>query len=525
MELTGKQRGHSTLQFGKDTVTKTSEPNLMRVEVEKTRRAYEIGRNCGLFRVPEVLEYDEAGGTAVFERLDVRPVSKAVNWGEPRKDFANVLGTSLAIIHRELILPENMRIPLQAELALPYQEVFLHGDLSVGNVCVGTPWPPIVILDWQMTPLYGGKATFGTRYFDIFWFINNLINRPFFRFLFSNPVGPAVEAFLEAYFEEAKCPYEKDKVVPYARRFFEVEVPRVRQEIIQKSIGRSRILLTCSRRILKEFMQFLDTMKPGSEFPGSSISETGCFEMKDYRKSHLHPEKGKLYHSAFEENPYRRMVWEFERKILDTILSRCFEGVPIHHLDFACGTGRILSYMEDRAKSSTGVDLSPSMLEIALKNNKHAEILEADLTQDDVLGEKKFNLITAFRFFPNAEGELRTEAMEVLTRHLDDGGLLVFNNHRNTGSTRFRLARLLGRGRARGMSMGEVKELLAKHNLELLWRFPLSIFPASEERKLLPISILTPLESFLSRLPIMGNFGENIVFVCRKMRKKRLNER
>ena len=33
---------HSTIQIGKDTVIKTADQDLMRVEVEKTRRAFEI---------------------------------------------------------------------------------------------------------------------------------------------------------------------------------------------------------------------------------------------------------------------------------------------------------------------------------------------------------------------------------------------------------------------------------------------------------------------------------------------------
>jgi hypothetical protein len=60
---------HSVVQFGKHTVTKSGAPERMRLEVEKTRRAFEIGLGCGLFRVPEVLDFDESKGVAVFERI------------------------------------------------------------------------------------------------------------------------------------------------------------------------------------------------------------------------------------------------------------------------------------------------------------------------------------------------------------------------------------------------------------------------------------------------------------------------
>jgi len=40
---------HGTIRFGENSVTKIAVPDLMHVEVEKTHRAFEIGRDCGLF--------------------------------------------------------------------------------------------------------------------------------------------------------------------------------------------------------------------------------------------------------------------------------------------------------------------------------------------------------------------------------------------------------------------------------------------------------------------------------------------
>ena len=250
---------HSTIHFASDTVTKSSRPDLMRVEIEKTRRASSIGKNCGLFRVPEILNYNETKGVAVFERLNIEPMSKAVPWGGDRITLAKNLGTALAIIHRELTLPTDMIIPLPEEFAFPHDEVFLHGDLSVDNVCVGTVWPPITVIDWQMTCHLGGAATYGTRYFDIFWFISNLINRPYTRFLFFDPVAPVARVFLESYFHRAQLPYNAEKVVTYAEQFFAIEMERARQEIVQNSKGRARLLLPCCRTIAKKFIESLKT--------------------------------------------------------------------------------------------------------------------------------------------------------------------------------------------------------------------------------------------------------------------------
>lgn len=236
----------------------------------------------------------------------------------------------------------------------------------------------------------------------------------------------------------------------------------------------------------------------------------------DYRKSHLHPQKGESYHSSFSKNPYRKMVWQCEKDILEQILSQFYKSSEIYHLDFACGTGRILSYLANRATRSVGVDLSPSMLKIARDNNSSAEIIEADLTENDILRDRKFNLITAFRFFPNAEEELRMEVMKTLIRHLEDDGYIVFNNHMNTGSIRHRLYMLIRRRKLKGMSLAEVRSLLAKNGLEIVKIYHLCVFPASESHMLLPAFLLRPIDALLSKCIILQNYGENLIFICRR---------
>jgi len=179
---------HSTIRFGKNTVTKTEAPYLMRVKVEKTKRAFEIGRDCGLFRVPEVFECDEANGVAIFERIErIHPVF-------PRstqcRSVMERVGLSLAIIHRKLSSPQEMVIPIPREFALSGSEVFLHGDFNGSNVCLDTCSRSIVILDWQMTSRHGGKATYGSRYFDLIWFVNYMLWKPTLRYFLGDSVIP-----------------------------------------------------------------------------------------------------------------------------------------------------------------------------------------------------------------------------------------------------------------------------------------------------------------------------------------------
>ncbi|MGE0190242.1 MAG: class I SAM-dependent methyltransferase [Nitrospira sp.] len=236
----------------------------------------------------------------------------------------------------------------------------------------------------------------------------------------------------------------------------------------------------------------------------------------DYRESHIGKDKGQSYHAMFLNDPYRNMVWNFEKQILDRILDLFYRDVEIRHLDFACGTGRILHYLSARTNESVGVDLSPSMLDVARSTNTASEIIEADLTNNDVLGTRKFNLITAFRFFPNAQPMLRRQVIQILVKHLSDDGYLIINNHRNTGSLRNKLAKLLGRHNNDGMSLSEVDSLIGENNLLVKEIYPLCLFPSSENRLLMPIFLLRPTEAILSRFRPLRYFGDNLIFVCKR---------
>ena len=236
----------------------------------------------------------------------------------------------------------------------------------------------------------------------------------------------------------------------------------------------------------------------------------------DYRHSHLAPEKGRSYHRQFLDQPYRSLVWEHERGILDRVSAGLTGQDVFRHLDFACGTGRVLKYLSDRATVSVGVDLSPSMLEVARETAPEAEIIEADLTREDLLDDRVFDLITAFRFFPNAQSKLREEVMEVISRHLAPDGILVFNNHKNQASLRNRIARLAGRPGYKGMSPDAASGLVARNGLTVKDVFHFGVLPATESSLLLPRPLLWKTEFFLARQRFFTYLGQNLIYVCKK---------
>jgi predicted TPR repeat methyltransferase len=234
-----------------------------------------------------------------------------------------------------------------------------------------------------------------------------------------------------------------------------------------------------------------------------------------YRESHQG--RGPDYDESFspEVNPHRAMVWRLEQRVLDRIWRDYLDARRVSHLDFACGTGRILRHFVGRVTHATGVDVASSMLEVARKVVPAAELIEADLTQANVLDGRRFDLITAFRFFPNAEPELRRAVFSVLARHLAPQGVLILNNHKNRNSLRRRLSGLLGRAVSRGtMTHGQVHALAAEAGLRVLQVIPIACLPVSDRHLPLPIWLLESLERRMSRLPGAAALAHNVIYVC-----------
>lgn len=238
-----------------------------------------------------------------------------------------------------------------------------------------------------------------------------------------------------------------------------------------------------------------------------------------YRESHKYAAKGAEYERHCETQAWERFLWSRERKILLGILQKYFAGRDVHLLDFACGTGRITSLLENRVKTSTGVDVSGSMLAIAREKLKRTEIIEADITTENILKPRKFNLITVFRFFLNAEPELRSAAIGRLVELLAEDGRLVFNNHHSLGSPWIKL--LYARHRRKNpegifnvMSIAEMKELAEGAGLEIVEIYPVGFFHPPK----VPVSyrLNRAIDNLACTFKFLNRFSESPIAVCRR---------
>lgn len=256
--------------------------------------------------------------------------------------------------------------------------------------------------------------------------------------------------------------------------------------------------------------------------PGTSTDGQPPRAAEDYRTSHVG--EGEDYHRKFSEQPYRAIIWGIEQRVLNELVaSHVAEPGKARLLDFACGTGRVLALLENRVGRAVGVDVSASMLAVAERQVRGATLHCLDITQEDRLEGERFEIITAFRFFPNAEPELRDAVMAKLSRLLAPGGILIFNNHRRCGSLRHRLHRLLFRLRIKRnrrnlhcMADGEAAALAARHGLIIAERRDFGILPVlNEGRTLLPEPLVRTIEGAAARRSTFASWAGYTIFVLR----------
>lgn len=236
----------------------------------------------------------------------------------------------------------------------------------------------------------------------------------------------------------------------------------------------------------------------------------------DYRKSHLGSVAAEYDDVLFRPGTYNHEVWQQEKALLDALVGRWVPS-KLNYLDFACGTGRILSHMESRFEKSVGIDISADMLSEASRRTR-AQLVCGDATANPELIQLKFDCVTAFRFFLNAEETLRDQAMAYLTTRLrSPESVLIFNVHGNKASTygaSVALKRLLGR-QHNLMGLNEVKRLVHNHGLEIVEWCGINYLDQSLYTHL-PMPVWRGMESALKRFRFLRRFSVYLYFVCRK---------
>lgn len=144
----------------------------------------------------------------------------------------------------------------------------------------------------------------------------------------------------------------------------------------------------------------------------------------------LHIDRGRSYDESLSSSAFDRYMSDWEVKHIRQIVKCEFGNGIGRYLDFACGTGRITQVIAGYAAEVVGIDISKTMLEVARAKLPNARFVEADLTsKPPSIG--RFDLVSCFRFFGNAEPALRMDALRAINSVVKERGHLLVNNHRN----------------------------------------------------------------------------------------------
>ena len=243
-----------------------------------------------------------------------------------------------------------------------------------------------------------------------------------------------------------------------------------------------------------------------------------------YRQQFAEREKAGQYEAIYAEDSYSEVLWQMEKTQLAAFIKEFRRTHPrIDYLDFAAGTGRVISLLEDKVDSATGIEISEAMIDVAKKKLSKGRMICTDITAPDAEIEAKYDLITAFRFVLTAEPALRFAAMRALAARLKDNtSCIVFNNHGNLWSHKLllwpvhKLRRLGRRYQTEGnyMTNGQVKKLANQAGLQIDRVAGCGLLGAKATR-LMSFKNTVRVETKLANWPLLPRFGVNQMYVAR----------
>lgn len=241
---------------------------------------------------------------------------------------------------------------------------------------------------------------------------------------------------------------------------------------------------------------------------------------EEYRDSHASPDYGQHYKMTYETGFYHEQWERLEKPLLQTVLTEMHDAGHRSCLDFACGTGRITAVLEDIFPSVSGVDVSSTMLDVARQSCTRADFIERDITKDPL--SESFDVVTAFRFFLNAQPELRAGALTGIYQSLNDKGRLVMNIHVNSSSVLglvYRLRnKLKGRVVAKTCSFSEIEMYLHEAGFTIESTYWYSYLPRVGWRMAGVAKVLMlPVERFANWFPLVPrSSAQSFLIVARK---------
>jgi SAM-dependent methyltransferase len=181
-------------------------------------------------------------------------------------------------------------------------------------------------------------------------------------------------------------------------------------------------------------------------------------------------------------------------------------SVPVHLMDFGCGTGATTSLLREilGAETIVGVDRSLRSLEVARQSYGSERV--SFFPVDEYRSVQRVDLGYSNGVFHHIPREQRGEALRFISRALRPGGLFSFweNNPWNPG-TRQVMARCVFDQDAVTLTPIEARRLLRSEGYTVLRTDFLFIFPRS-------LKVFRPAEKLVHRMPL----GAQYQVLCQK---------
>ena len=236
----------------------------------------------------------------------------------------------------------------------------------------------------------------------------------------------------------------------------------------------------------------------------------------DYSGSHKG--RGRDYHRTFADKPGRSLMWDMEQRVLKSLIEKLELRVA---LDFACGTGRITGLLTEELPNArvVGVDVSDSMLEVARANVPDSEFFRIDgRNMTGLFDERSVDLVTAIRFFANADPDLREAATNEVAQIVRPGGHVIVNNHRNFWSLSYISRRARLNAAAPGCLNSEVIGPFLEKGFRVIEHHSLGVLPQSDDRSYLTSwNVARSVEGAnLRRISKMHSLGLNTLWLLQK---------
>lgn len=223
--------------------------------------------------------------------------------------------------------------------------------------------------------------------------------------------------------------------------------------------------------------------------------------------------------NIYNPNGYDSFVWDLYRQSLMRIVQDiASKHDHVKYLDFACGTGRIITALEQLTTEAVGLDISPQMIAAARRKVSRGTLRCGDILAEPHVVDSDYDLITAFRFFLNTEPEMRRLVMRSLASRLaDQDSRLIFNVHTNgwgINGLKSLYRRLRGWGAATTMTYPQVRRLVEDAGLVIECWYGFALWPDRVYRGRLG-PFFKGLDRLAAHVRPLRWISKDMLFVCR----------